>query len=58
MESLTFQKHNIQITNKGKYTSDAVYVDDDGKNTTVIMCPEFDTMDEVIEWIRTNMDKE
>lgn len=55
---MTFQKHNIQVTNKGKYTSDAVYVDDDGKNTTVIMCPEFDTMDEVIEWIRNNMGKE
>ena len=49
-------KHNIQVTNKGKYTSDAVHVDDDGKNTVVNMCPEFDTVDEVVEWIQTHME--
>ena len=55
---MTFQKHNIQVTNAGKYTLDAVYIDDDGKNTVVTMCPEFDTIDEVIEWIRNHMDNE
>ena len=55
---MVFSKHNIQVTNKGKYTSDAVHVDDDGKNTIVNMCPEFDTVDEVVEWIRTFMDED